>query len=599
MSMLKRSNGDVWMSCQFGQLLIYHPGTGEVEEITTPLIEKKTIRQMVEDKAGNIWLASQNGHLVKWDPSLPGGTGKKFIAITHVDSRILKLYLDRQDFLWVGTDLYGAYKMDTRSGKTVAHYDRRSQTQDNLMTDGASDFMQYDDTTMVIASGAVNILNLKTNHITYFGTDEGLPSNNVNTLVKDKHGFLWLGLYNGICRMNFTKDIVTNYSARNGIINDNIQTGAARLLSDGRIAMGTSHDFLIFQPSEITKSETSPDIVITSFRLVNKSLSIDSLAALGKVSLKYDENPVTIEFSALNYRQQSQLIYYHQLENIDKGWTRSENNNMATYAYLPPGSYTFKVKCENGNGLSSQQITSFQIFVQPPFWKTWWFYASMFLLLVAILYLVDRERIKRLIQLQQVRTQIADNLYNDINTTLNNINLLSEIAKIKVDKDITKSKEYIDQINSKSRKMIDDMDDMLWSINPNNDTMDKTLERMTEYAEGLKNTHSCTIEVIVDEKVKLVRLSMKTRHEMFMIFKQALGNIAEHSQCTNSIINIDYLKSKVTIRIWDKRDNYDAKSFQHHIQMEEMQKRATEIDAELEMEMDEKGIALLLKVPVS
>ena len=452
---------------------------------------------------------------------------------------------------------------------------------------------------MIIASGALNFLNLRTNHITYFGTDEGLPSNTVINIVKDKSGFLWLGLYNGICRLNYNNRILTSYSARNGILNDNIQVGAAGLLNDNRIVMGTNHDFLVFRPEEVTKSEISPDILITAFKLVNKNLSVDSLARLGKIVLKYDQNPVSIEFSALNYRQQSQLVYYHQLENIDKGWVRSESNLIATYAYLPPGAYTFRVKCENGNGISSRNVMALNIVVQPPFWQTWWFYASIFLALVAILYLIDRERIKRLFQLQQVRTQIAGNLHKDINTTLNNINLLSEIAKIKVDKDITKSKEYIDQINSKSRKMIDDMDDMLWSIDPGNDTMAKTLERMTEYAEGLKNTHSCTIEVIVDEKVKTVKLSMKTRHEMFLIFKQALGNIAEHSSCTNSIINIELTKGKVVIRIWDKRSNYDAKYFQHHVQIEEMQKRANEIAALLDMETDTKGITVQLTVPVN
>jgi ligand-binding sensor domain-containing protein/signal transduction histidine kinase len=598
-NMLRRSNGDVWISCQFGDLMVYHPNDKTIESFTTPLIEKKTVRQMVEDQQGNIWMATQNGHLVKWNPSLPGTMDKKCAIVKNFQARILKLYIDRQGFLWVGTEVYGAFKVNPKTGNIVAHYDHRSQRADNLMTDAATDFVQYNDSIMIIASGALNILNLKTNRITYFGTEEGLPSSTVINMVIDKTGFLWLGLYNGLCRLNFKNRILTNYSARNGIINDNIQVGAASLLDDGRIAMGTNHDFLVFRPDEIAKSETTPDIVITSFKLVNKNLSVDSLARVGKVNLTYDENPISIEFSALNYRQQSQLVYYHQLEGIDKGWVRSETNHMATYAYLPPGSYTFRVKCENGNGLSSQHITSVEILVHPPFWKTWWFYAAIFLLLVGILYLIDRERIKRLLQLQEVRTQIAGNLHKDINTTLNNINLLSEIAKIKVDKDITKSKEYIDQINSKSRKMIDDMDDMLWSIDPNNDTMEKTLERMTEFAEGLKNTHSCIIEVIVDEKVKSVKLNMKTRHEMFLIFKQALSNIAEHSSCTNSIINIDLVKNKLVIRVWDKRANYDTKSFQHHVQMEEMQKRATEINAKLEMDMDSKGISVMLSVPLN
>jgi signal transduction histidine kinase len=146
--------------------------------------------------------------------------------------------------------------------------------------------------------------------------------------------------------------------------------------------------------------------------------------------------------------------------------------------------------------------------------------------------------------------------------------------------------------------MIDDMDDMLWSIDPQNDSMQKTLERMTEFAEGLKRTHSCEIDVIVDENVRSIRLSMKVRHEMFLIFKNALSNIAESSSCTNSIINIELVKSKLVIRVWDKRTNYDPRSFHHYIEKEEMQKRAAEINGTFDVHTNKEGIIIVLQVPV-
>jgi signal transduction histidine kinase len=236
--------------------------------------------------------------------------------------------------------------------------------------------------------------------------------------------------------------------------------------------------------------------------------------------------------------------------------------------------------------------------VQPPFWKTWWFYSMLLLLAVAILYWIDRERVRRLLTLQQVRTQIAGNLHHDINTTLNNINLLSEIAKIKADKDITKSKEYIDQINTISRRMIDAMDDMLWSIDPKNDSMQKTIERMQEFAEGLRNSNGCTIQLVVDEKLKTLKLDMKSRHEIFFIFKEALNSIIEHSNCTNAIINIDLVKSNLMIKIHDNGTGVAIKSLQNSKAIKEMQKRADTLNALLDIQSDKKGIAVILSVPV-
>ena len=80
--------------------------------------------------------------------------------------------------------------------------------------------------------------------------------------------------------------------------------------------------------------------------------------------------------------------------------------------------------------------------------------------------------------LQRMRTDIADNLHQEINTALSNINILSEMAKLKTEKEPHKSREYFEQIHTKSHNMIIAMDDMLWSIDPENDSMSKTAERM-------------------------------------------------------------------------------------------------------------------------
>jgi len=104
--------------------------------------------------------------------------------------------------------------------------------------------------------------------------------------------------------------------------------------------------------------------------------------------------------------------------------------------------------------------------------------------------------------------------------TLSNISLLSEMAKIKADKDIVRSKEYIDQINDKSKRMIDAMDNMLWSLNPENDSIGKTILCMKDCTDGLQNTHGTNIQMEVDERVKSLKLDMKARNEFFLIFKE-------------------------------------------------------------------------------
>jgi Y_Y_Y domain. len=182
-----------------------------------------------------------------------------------------------------------------------------------------------------------------------------------------------------------------------------------------------------------------PRPVITDFRIANKQVWNDTLGIGDKVVLKHEYNTIQIEFNGLSFVRQNKVLYYYKLDNLDKDWVLAGDRLQALYSYLPPGKYLFRVRSENENGVSSPEL-SFQIVVQPPFWRTWWFYGLIVLLAAAILYWIDRERVSRIVALQKVRTQIAANLHMDINTTLNNINLLSEMAKIKADKDIDRSK---------------------------------------------------------------------------------------------------------------------------------------------------------------
>lgn len=118
-------------------------------------------------------------------------------------------------------------------------------------------------------------------------------------------------------------------------------------------------------------------------------------------------------------------MFYYQLENIDNDWILADDRHEAIYNYLPPGTYRFKVRSVNGFGITSRNITTLTILVNTPFWKTWWFYGMILLAGITFLYWIDRERIRRLRTLQQLRTEIATNLHQEITTTLNNIHLLT------------------------------------------------------------------------------------------------------------------------------------------------------------------------------
>jgi len=405
-------------------------------------------------------------------------------------------------------------------------------------------------------------------------------------------------MLNGLARMNLDKRIFTFYDRRDGISTDNFIIAGSNKLRDGKIILCTDHNFVVFDPRTLVRNDIPPDVRITDFLLDGKSLSVDSLLNETRLRLDHNNNSIAIEFSSMSYNKQNKIIYYYMLDGLDKDWIQADDRQQAIYNYLKPGSYTFRIKCQNGDGIQSRNLTLLNIYVSPAFYQSWWFYCLVALAALSVMYWIDRGRVRKLIALQQVRSQIAGNLHEDVNTTLGNINLLSELAKIKVDKDIDKSKEFIDQINEKSKRMIEAMDDMLWSIQPENDSMEKTLDRMNQYAQGLQFTHGFKLQMLIDEQVKSLKLDMNIRHELFLVYKEAISNIARHSDAKNVVVNIDIDRSSLWMKIQDDGKGFVLAAAERSRGIREMRKRATNLNGELDIQTDRLGTSILLKIPI-
>lgn len=593
----QRTTGQVWMGGQDGFTIIYDPATGQVKEHYFDIFNHRTIRQMAQDKQGNLWFGTQGGRVVKWTHHPGGKLTDGFTEITRT-AQVLKVFVDADGYVWIGTFGKGLLKIDPGTEKIIERYGSNGPKGKRLWNDSPSDIVQLNDSILVIAGHGISLLNIRTGHVRFISTDEGLPANNVMCLAKDKRGILWLGMMSGICRLNLEKMTFTYYDRRDGMPVDYFEVDDAHHLSDGRLFFTSAHNFVVFDPEKMIKPGPPPNAVIKDIRLANVSLPMDSVNKLFAIQLQHDKSSITIEFGGFSYTRQDKVEYYYQLMGVDKEWVHADDRRQAIYNYLRPGSYIFKVKSKNADGVESTGVTSLRISVHPPFWRTWWFYSSLVLLAIGILYWIDRERMRRIRELQAMRTQIATNLHSDINTTLNNINMLSEMARIKADKDLTRSKEYIEQISEKSHNMIIAMDDMLWSIDPQNDSMEKSLLRMLEFVDALINRQGASIDILVDEHVRSLQLDMKSRHEMLLIFKEVLRNMVHEHKGNHILINIDLIKSKLSLKIQDDGSYAHEGDLFSVRALQVLSKRTNAIQAELDIQADRNGASVILLVPV-
>ena len=211
-SIHERANGDIWRANQDGYLFIYHADKKQSERIRPPVFQKWTIRQITEDKSGNLWLGTQGGHLVKWDAATDS-----FSLVQKFGSIIFRLYTDWQGDIWACTRSYGVFRVSSKDGKLIHNYTAAGPKEERLMLTSASDIIQYDDSLYIIASGCLNILNIRTNTIRYESTVNGIPSNTVSNIVKDRRGHLWLTLESGIASINMKNSIVSTYNENDGL----------------------------------------------------------------------------------------------------------------------------------------------------------------------------------------------------------------------------------------------------------------------------------------------------------------------------------------------------------------------------------------------
>ena len=589
----------LWMVGQGAIVYVYDEITKIVKRYYPQIFEAKTIRQAVEDKQGNIWLGTQSRGVYRWMPSKAVNNFEdgfsRYDAIPNV--QVKHMLLDHKGFLWVCTNKEGVYKIDPATGKIIEQLTNRSAPNKRLLSYNASVAFEYNDSIIIIATGGLNIYNTNKNIIEHITSVNGLPSDAVLSIEKDRSGYLWLGLMNGLCRMSLAKRSFTLFDRGDGMSNDNFQVAASYTLPDGRMLFGTSDDFVVFDPDNAKTNSRPPDVNITDFKMLNKSLLIDSLVKLKKIELLADENSISIGFAALSYFNKNKMVYYYMLEGIDKEWKKSNELNQAVYNYVPSGSYTFKVRAENADGVSSKNITELKIKVYPPFWKSWWFISLMVVLCSVLLYWIDRLQIKRKEGIHKMRSEIAGNLHEEVNLALNNINILSEMARIKADSEPAKSKEYIEQIHARSHNMIIAMDDMLWSLSPENDSMQKTIERMNEYIDALENRHGVSIEISVDKKVGSQLLNMRLRHEAFLLFKEGISNLIQ-AGTRNCIIHIGLEKNNLQYSMQFDNAHCDMQQLDNLLQRQDLEKHIQSINATLDVRVHKTNSVFVIRIPV-
>lgn len=629
------------------------------------------IKSVLEDSRGTIWVGTNTRGLDRLDPAMSGGTGRagaKFTHYTH-DARnpnslgsnsILSLFEDRSGRLWIGTSDQGLDRYDRDSGIFIhykhdpkdpnslawnwvnAIYEDRSGTlwvgvaRNGLSRlDGATGKFThyqwdpknikslsfysvhsiYEDSrgTLWIGTAAgLNRFERATGTFTHFTERNGIASEFIGAILEDDSGYLWLKTLKGVSKFNPRTGTFKNYDASDGVRINPSWGKASYKNKNGEMFIGGTNGFIRFHPGSIKDNPYVPPIVITAFKKFDKPVPLDTAISEKKVlELSYQDNVFSFEFVALNYTSPGKNQYAYKLEGFDKDWIYCGTRRYASYTNLDGGTYVFKVKGSNNDGVWNEVGTSIAVIITPPFWKTWWF-QTIFLVTIAvsiggtIRYIENtklRRRLRALEQgqaLERERLRISRDMHDEVGANLTKISVLSELAMRKSEKTDGATKELL-KISQTAREVIDNIGAILWAINPRNDRLDNLAGYIREFASEYFEMTPVKCRFDFPEQVLTHPLSAEVRRNIFLVIKESINNVVEHSGATLVEFNCKVSDREVEFSIHDNGRGFIMEGHSRHRNgLLNMKKRIEDIGGNFQIESQVgRGTKIRLMVPLT
>ena len=277
--------------------------------------------------------------------------------------------------------------------------------------------------------GGLNRFDAKTGLFSALTTREGLPSNTVVGITSDAGGHLWLGTNKGLCRFDPRTKDVRLYQTTDGLPSNDFMPNAV-YRQKNRLFFGTLNGIVYFNPDSI-RNDTHPfPVYITALTVLDKTRPLtDSV-----VTLNHDENFVSFSFAALAYSQPEQNQYAYRLVGVDKNWVANGNRHVASYTNLSPGTYSFRVRASNSDGIWNETGAAVRLVIRPPWWAAWWAYALYGLLTVGAVWRyigfytnrirqqqaleLNRREAEQLKAVDELKTRFFSNITHEFRTPL-------------------------------------------------------------------------------------------------------------------------------------------------------------------------------------
>ncbi|MCB0645923.1 MAG: helix-turn-helix domain-containing protein [Saprospiraceae bacterium] len=369
-AVLKDRSGNLWLG-GIGSPLIKISTEGEIKTIGVGLI-----REIKEDANGDIWVAGRQG-VLKLENDKPRILSAITINNGEFDfSTVNCVVLEEPSVVWIGTNGDGLIRFELR-----------------------------DSTYEVINKG------------------NGFPSDIVQGVVFDGNT-KWVSTSNGLVALDYEskgKYKLKIYNQGDGMVSASFNYGSYARLRDGRLAFGSTEGVVIFVPEQIKSDQFKPIFVFEQLNYFTNQESVKvPLLRDGdqQVSLKYNQNDITLVFSGVDHKSPNKIRYSWRIEGDSRQWSTPQTENEINLVNLNPGTYKFMVKAIGRNDVESD-VKSITIVISPPWWKSnlaYFIYALVLAASIVGAYLIARTFLRQKNASEQI--SFFNNITHELKTPL-------------------------------------------------------------------------------------------------------------------------------------------------------------------------------------
>lgn len=410
------------------------------------------------------------------------------------------------------------------------------------------------------------------------------PNQTLYGIVPDRRGTFWISSNGGLIRFDPLTRQWKRFDYRDGLQSNEFNTNCFARMKDGSIAFGGPEGINVFDPAYFDAKDVPFYVYGIEVRIQDTLLSVfNPFDVHASFVMRPSDKALEIDYTSTLFFDREDIHYYVRLEGADKDWVDMGDKEMARYINLKPGRYTFQLRAVNADGRASANIFEASVRVIPAFYQTVWFLLVCVFSAVSLVYAFYRYRINQMRHLEAIRNRISHDLHDDIGSTLGSISIYSEVAK---HSDAAKQPIVLDKIGEASREMIEKLNDIVWSINPENDSLDKLESRMRGYASMVLQPKGIQCNVTSEGATQDLAMDMDQRRNMFLIFKEAVYNAAKYAQCQSVDISLSYFGGKLSMSIMDDGVGFDPdRNVAYNGNgLKSMRERALAIKAELLIE---------------